>query len=160
MQGRMERVRTGGFPHPKAALALAVAVLLTGVDFVVLRGEHIGHTTVYFSEEEPATVQVDRVGTTHLVEITSHRRMGGDDVGFRLSYWVEGPDGEILGQGSELRTREKRSFRFVPDEPGEYQVHVERDGLRLGSSGGSAQVDVYANDRRLLPRLRELIPFP
>jgi hypothetical protein len=46
----------------------------------------------------------------------------------------------------------------VPEEGGEYEVHVERDGLVLGSSEGLARVTVYANDRQVLPRLLEMLP--
>ena len=156
----MDRVRVGGFPHRKSAVVVAAALLLAGVDFVILRGEHTERATVYFNGPRPARFQVERVGENHLVEIRSPRRVDGEDIGFRLSYWVETPGGEMIPGGSELRPREKRSLRFVPEETGEHEVHVERDGLVLGSSGGSARVDIYANDRRLLPRLLALVPFP
>ena len=155
----MDRVRTGGFAHRKSVVVIAAALLLVGVDFLVLRGEHMGQATVYFDEAEPARFQVKHVGASHLVEIRSPRRVEGEDIGFRLSYWVETPSGEMIPGGSELRTREKRSFRFVPDEDGEHEVHVERDGLMMGSSGGSARVEMYANDRRLLPRVRAFVPY-
>ena len=40
---------------------------------------------------------------------------------------------------------------FEPEVAGEYRLYVEDEGL-LGSSSGSASVDVYVNDRRILRR--------
>ncbi len=139
---------------------MAALLLLIGVDFVALRGQQVGRATVYFDRAEPTSFRVQQAGQPHLVEIRSPRRVDGENIGFRLSYWVETPGGEVIDGGSELRTREKRSFRFVPGESGEYEVHVRRDGLMMGSSGGSARVAVYANNRQLLPRLIELLPVP
>lgn len=153
------QTQTGGSAHRKPVVLLAAVLLLLGVDTVVLRGEHVGHARVYFNRPEPVRLVVDRVGATHLVEIRSPRRVQGKDVGFRLSYWIETPDGETIRGGEEIRTHEKRSFRFVPTKAGEYAVHVQRDGLMTASSGGSAQVDLYANDRRVLPRLLERLPL-
>jgi hypothetical protein len=156
----MARVQSGGgLAQRKLVVLLAALLLLLGVDSVVLRGEHVGHATVYFDRPEPLTFVVDRVGATHLIEIRSPRRVQGEEIGFRVSYWVETPDGEKIPGGSEIRTHEQRSFRFVPRKAGEYAVHVQREGLMMASSGGSAQVDVYANDRRVLPRLLERLPL-
>lgn len=159
MGSPMARARTGGFAHRKPVVLLAALLLLLGVDFLILRGEHVGHARVYFDDPEPVPFRVDRVGMPHLVEIESPRRVEGEDIGFRLSYWVETPDGETIPGGSEIRTHARRSFRFVPRKAGEYQVHVKREGLMLHSSGGSAQVDLYANDRRVLPDLLALLPL-
>jgi len=155
----MAQVKTGGSALRNCAVVVAVVALLLGVDFIALRGTRVGNATVHFDRSEPVRFQVARTGQPYLVEIESPRRVDGENVGFRLSYWVETPDGELIPGGSEIRTREKRSFRFVSEESGEHEVHVERDGLLLASSGGSARVTVYANNRQLLPRLLDLLPI-
>ncbi len=156
----MGRVQGGGLAQRKSVVVSAALLLLIGVDTVVLRGQQVGHGTVYFDRDEPTTFPVEQAGQPFLVQIKSPRRVNGEDIGFRLSYWVETPGGERVPGGEEIRTHRKRSFRFVPQESGEHELYVQREGLMLGSSGGSARVAVYANDRQLLPRLLELLPIP
>jgi hypothetical protein len=140
------------------SLSLAVvgiAIALALLDFVVLRGERVDGATVRLSPDDPALIEIDRVGEEHLVEISTRRRRGGETTGRTVSYRLEDPDGRIIVEESELVTRKRRFVRFNPDLPGEYRLFVEDPGL-FGGSGDSARVSVYVNDRRILGRF---VPF-
>ncbi len=56
-----------------------------------------------------------------------------------------------LGQVSG-RTK-TRYFRFTPVVAGEYTLAVESNGLFVKSTRGSADIDVFVNDRRILARV-------
>ena len=133
-----------------AATVLAIALAL--LDFVVLSGERVAHGSARLSGEEPAVLEIARPGEVHLVEITTRRRRSGETKGRSVDYRLESPDGEILVEESELVSRKDRYVSFVPVEAGEYLLYVEDQGL-FGSTSGSASIDVFVNDRRLLRRL-------
>jgi len=56
-----------------------------------------------------------------------------------------------LGQVSG-RTK-TRYFRFTPVVAGEYALTVEGNGLLVKLTRGSADIDVFVNDRRILARV-------
>ena len=136
-------------------LAVGMAIALSLLDFVVLRGERVAVATVRLSQDDPAVIEIHRVGEEHLVEISTRRRRGGETKGRSVSYRLEDPEGRIIAEESELVTRKRRFVRFEPDVSGEYRLFVEDPGL-LGGSDGSAHVSVYVNDRRILARF---LPF-
>ncbi len=137
------------------ALGIAVAVLfagLVGMDMVVLKGEHVDSDRLSLSREQPAEIEIARVGETHLVEISSRRyRSGGKSKGRALEYRLEDPDGIVVYENSEIASRKRRFFDFVPLEEGTYKLYAETN-MELGGRG-SADVRVYVNDRRILARL-------
>ena len=131
--------------------AVALAVALALVDFVALRGTRVDHASVRLTGDEPAVLEIERAGEEHLIEITTRRRRHGETKGRSIDYRLESPDGRILFEESELVSRKDRYLSFEPEVAGEYRLYVEDRGL-LGSSSGSAAVDVYVNDRRILRR--------
>jgi len=132
--------------------AIALAVALALLDFVVLRGDSVASDTARLSGESPAVIEVQRVGEEHLIEITTRRRRNGETRGRSVDYRLEGPDGRVLLEESEIVTRKERYATFEPTVAGEYRLFVSDEGL-LGSGSGSARVRVLVNDRRLLRRL-------
>lgn len=42
---------------------------------------------------------------------------------------------------------------FTPNAPGEYVLHLQGAGLVFNSASGSADVDVFVNDRRIFARI-------
>jgi hypothetical protein len=136
-------------------IAVALAITMALLDFVVLRGERVDGDTVRLSSDDSALIEINRVGEEHLVEISTRRRRGGDTEGRSVSYRLEDPDGRIVVEESEFVSRKRRFVRFKPDLAGEYRLFVEDPGL-FGGSGDSARVSVYVNDRRILGRF---LPF-
>ena len=136
-------------------IAVGIAIALAFLDFVVLRGERVDGTSVRLSPDDPALIEINRVGEEHLVEISTRRRRGGETKGRSVNYRLEDPEGRVIAKGSELVTRKRRYLRFEPDVSGEYRLFVDDPGL-LGGSRGSAQISVYVNDRRILGRF---LPF-
>jgi hypothetical protein len=132
-----------------AAIALAIALAL--LDFVVLRGDRVDHASARLAGDEPAVLEIEQPGQKHLIEITTRRRRSGETKGRSIDYRLEDPDGSILLEDSELVSRKKRYLSFEPEVAGEYRLYVEDQAL-LGSSSGSASIDVYVNDRRILRR--------
>ena len=153
MELELGRGKTSGKSLSLVGVAIAVAVAL--LDFVVLRGEHVDGATVRLSSDDPALIEIHRVGEEHLVEISTRRRRGGETRGRSVSYRLEDPEGRIIIEESELVTRKKRFVRFKPEVSGEYRLFVEDPGI-LGRSHDSARVSVYVNDRRILGRF---LPF-
>ncbi len=121
------------------------------MDFVALRGEQVGGATVRLSSDDPALIEIDRVGEEHLVEISTRRNRGGETKGRSVNYRLEDPKGRSIVEESELVNRKSRFPRFEPDLSGEYRLFVEDPGL-FGGGHGSARVSVYVNDRRILGR--------
>jgi hypothetical protein len=142
---------------PKAktwGLALGIVIFgLVMVDFVVLKGERVASGSVSLrSSSTAAVLSISRPGETHLVEISTLRRVKGETRGQSISYRFEAPDGKIVAEDSELISHKKRFFEFVPTQTGEYRLHAEETTL-LGSGHGTASVRVSVGDRRILSRL-------
>jgi hypothetical protein len=141
---------TRGGPASLAVVALGLALFL--VDFVALRGERVAHDRADLGGE-PALLEIQRVGEKHLVEITTRRRHHGETHGRTIAWRLEDPSGIVVQQDSELTVHKERYFSFTPNVPGRYTLHVEGSGLVFKSGSGSADVDVFVNDRRILARL-------
>ena len=133
-----------------AVVALGAALLL--VDFVALRGERVAHDRAFLGGE-PALLEIQQVGEKHLVEITTRRRQHGKTQGRTLAWRLEDPSGIVVKQDSELTSHKERYFSFTPNVPGQYVLHVQGGGLVFKSASGSADVDVFVNDRRIFARL-------
>jgi hypothetical protein len=136
-------------------VAAGVAVALALVDFVVLRGDHIDSETIFLYRNDPAMIEINRVGEEHLLEISTRRTENNGTKGRSIKYRLEDSQGRVVAEKAELVNRKKRFVRFEPLLAGEYKVFVEDPGL-LGTSSGSARVSVYVNDRRILARF---LPF-
>lgn len=138
------RLKTWGI-----ALGVLFAALAL-VDLVVLKGEHVASVSVDLSTEAaPGVIEVSRPGEPHLVVIGTRRRVRGEYRGQSVSWRLLAPDGQVIEKDSELIAHKKRSFEFIPFEPGAYELHVAETSL-LGGSRGSARVTVYLNDRRII----------
>jgi hypothetical protein len=138
---------------------VALGVALALVDFVVLRGDRVDSATVPLGDDEAVPLLIEHAGQEHLVEITTRLRRGGETRGRSVDYWIEDPEGRVVAEESEIVTRKHRYVRFVPEAPGEYWISVEDESL-FGTRRGSARVEVYVNDRRILgPRLGSILPF-
>ena len=149
-------IESGSSKGKSIGIATAgIAVALALVDFVVLRGDHVGSDTIFLYSDEPAVIEIDRVGEAHLLEISTHRTEDGETKGRSVNYRLEDPQGRIIADESELINRKKRFVRFEPLSAGEYKIFVE-DPKLLGTSSGSSRVSVYVNDRRILARF---LPF-
>ena len=146
--GRIGGTRTGA--ASVAVVALGLALFL--VDFVALRGERVAHDRAAIGGE-PALLEIQRLGEKHLVEITTRRRQHGKTQGRAIAWRLEDPSGIVVQQDSELTAHKERYFSFTPNVPGQYVLHVEGGGLVFQSTSGSADVDVFVNDRRILARL-------
>ena len=133
-----------------AVVALGVALFL--VDFVALRGDRVAYDNAAIGGE-PAFLEIQRVGEEHLVEIATRRRHHGKTLGRTIAWRLEDPSGIGIHQDSELTARKERYFRFTPSVPGEYVIHVQGAGLVFQSASGSADVDVFVNDRRIFTRI-------
>jgi len=143
------RSKTIGFGVAAAGVALAL------LDLIVLRGEQVDSATVRLASDEPATIEIARVGEAHLVEISTRRIRRGETAGRSVEYRLEAPDGRVVFESSELVVRKRRFERFEPEQAGEYRLYVDDPGL-LGGRSGSARVSVYVNDRRIRAHL---LPF-
>jgi hypothetical protein len=145
--GRIGGTRSGA--AGAAVVALGLALFL--VDFVALRGEHVAHDRAAIGGE-PARLEIQQVGEKHLVEITTRRRQHGETRGRAIDWRLEDPSGSVVRKDSELAAHKERYFSFTPNVPGQYVLHVEGGGLVFKSGSGSADVDVFVNDRRILAR--------
>jgi hypothetical protein len=144
--------RIGGTRSGAASFAVvALGLVLFLVDFVVLRGERVAYDRADIGGE-PAFLEIQRVGEKHLVEITTRRRHHGKTQGRTIDWRLEDPSGIVVRQDSELAAHKERYFSFTPNVPGQYVLHVEGGGLVFKSGSGSADVDVFVNDRRILAR--------
>ena len=146
--GRIGGTRSGA--ASVAVVALGLALFL--VDFVALRGERVAHDRVAIGGE-PALLEIQRPGEKHLVEITTRRRQHGKTQGRTIDWRLEDPSGIVVQQDSELTAHKERYFSFTPNVPGQYVLHVQGGGLVFKSASGSADVDVFVNDRRIFARL-------
>ena len=145
--------RIGGARGGAASIAVvALGVALFLVDFVVLRGERVAYDRADIGGE-PAFLEIQQVGEKHLVEITTRRRHHGKTQGRAIAWRLEDPSGIVVQQDSELAAHKERYFSFTPSVPGEYALHVEASGLGFKSARGTADVDVFVNDRRILAQL-------
>jgi hypothetical protein len=156
------RMQWGKSGNRNKGLSVGLALLgaaLFLVDFVVLRGEHVATDSVSFYSNEPAVLQLDRVGEEHLVEVDTRKRVNRKQRGRAVKLRFEDPEGRLIYQSSELVAHKERSFSFTPTAAGEYRLYVEGNNLLGGSSSGSARVDVYVNDHRIFGRLFSFISF-
>jgi hypothetical protein len=146
--GRIRGTRGGAV----SVAVVALAVVLFLVDFVALRGERVAHARAALGGE-PARLEIQRLGEKHLVEITTRRRHHGETQGRTIAWRLEDPSGNVVHQDSELTMHKERYFSFTPNVPGQYALHVEGGGLVFKSARGSADVDVFVNDRRIFARI-------
>lgn len=138
------RLKTWGM-----ALGCVVA-LLALVDSVALRGELVDTTSVRLSSgTAPGTIAVREPGREHTVVVTTRVRRSGETVGQAIAWRLVGPEGELLDEATELASRKRRFFSFVPTAAGEHALHIEKRALS-GGSRGSAQVSVFVDDHRVL----------
>jgi hypothetical protein len=79
--------------------------------------------------------------------------------GRALRIRLEGPDGVVLHEDSEIVSRQQRFFEFVPNKPGPHRLFLEQSMALLGSGGGNASVTVTVNDHRILRRFYPLLRF-
>jgi hypothetical protein len=148
--------RIGGARGGAASIAVvALGAALFLVDFVALRGERVASGRAALGGE-PAVLEIQRAGQKHLVEIATRRRQHGETRGRTIAWRLEDPSGNVVQQDSELTAHKERYFSFTPGVPGRYLLHVEGDGLIFKSTSGSAEIDVFVNDRRVLPRIFSL----
>jgi len=132
--------------------AVALGVLLFGVDSVFLKGEVVGSSSAELSGMSPAVFAVSRIDEPHMVEIRTRRRVRGEDRGRKVAWRLVDPDGITIREDEELLDHERRNFRFEPSRAGEYRLFVEDNGLLLRTETGAAQVVVTVNDRRIMKR--------
>ena len=134
-------------------IALGVLlVAIVGVDYVALKGERVASgSTSLRSDAQPAVLNIQRAGETHLVEITTRRTVRGEAVGQSIAYSLRSPEGFLVHEDAELVSHKKRFFEFTPAEPGAY-VFEAREQTLLGSGRGTARVSVTVGDHRLLSR--------
>ena len=148
--------RIGGTRGGAASIGVvALAAALFLVDFVVLRGERVAHDSAVFGGE-PARLEIQRLGERHLVEIATRRRHHGETRGRTIDWRLEDPSGIVVQQDSELTVHKERYFSFTPNVPGQYALHVQGGGLVFKSASGSADVDVFVNDRRIFARISSM----
>lgn len=148
LDGWVRRHRT-----PVAVVAAVLGLACFALDFVVLRGEPVAHATARLDREEPVRLLLERVGVEHTFEISTRHRRRGEVEGRTLAWRLVAPDGSVVVEGSEVTAHQERFFSYTPAEPGEYQLHLEDNGLVFRSRRGSARVDVLVNDRRIFARL-------
>ena len=145
--------RIGGTRGGAASIAVvALAAALFLVDFVALRGERVVQDSASLGGE-PALLEIQRVGEKHLVQISTRRRHHGKTQGRAIAWRLEDPSGNVVQQDSELAVHKERYFSFTPNVPGQYVLHVQGGGLVFKSASGSADVDVFVNDRRIFARV-------
>ena len=152
------RIFTGG-ARVGGIVAGAALMGLVMVDFVVLGGERVGGSMVPVGSGRSGVLEISRVGEEHLVEISTRRRMQQRSKGRALSIRLEGPDGAVLYEDSEIVSRQQRYFEFVPDTPGPHRLFLEESMSLLGSGGGNASVTLRVNDHRILRRVYPLMHF-
>lgn len=132
--------------------ALALGVLLFGVDTVLLKGEFVARDSAELSGMSPAVFHVGRVDEPHLVEIRTRRRVSGEYRGRKVAWRLVDPDGITIREDEELLDHKERVIRFEPAMAGEYKLYVEDNGLLLRTETASAVVTVTVNDRRIMKR--------
>jgi uncharacterized protein YfaS (alpha-2-macroglobulin family) len=115
------------------------------------RGERVSHDRGSLGGE-PTVRELQRPGEKHRVEITTRRRQHGKTHGRTIAWRLEDPSGIVVQQDSELTAHKERYFSFTPNVPGQYILHVQGGGLVFKSASGSADVDVFVNDRPILAR--------
>lgn len=148
----MQDENGGGASKTLSVVAVALAVCLALVDFVVLRGEHVARVTADLDGSRPAFFTVTKTGEPHVVDIRTPRRVSGEDRGRKVEWRLVDPNGLTLREDAELLDHRQRHIRFEPAVEGEYRVYIEDNGLLLKTSSGTAHVTVTANDRRILKR--------
>lgn len=142
----------GGRAKGLSIAAVALGVLLFGVDTVLLKGEFVARDRAELSGMSPAVFSVSRVDEPHLVEIRTRRRVSGKYRGRKVAWRLVDPDGITIREDEELLDHKERVIRFEPAMAGEYKLYVEDNGLLLRSATGSADVTVTVNDRRIMKR--------
>jgi len=147
MQDAGSRSRGAGVVVVGLGIALAL------LDFVVLRGEVVARDPVRLSEGPPARLELGRIGEEHTFQIRTTRRSRGETRGRAIAWRLVAPDGRVVEEGSELRSRKRRFFDHTPDTAGTYELHVEDGGVISGLGSGSASVEVLVGDRRIASRL-------
>lgn len=152
---RADGVRTGLGPA-RTGLVVAAVLVLFLLDFFLLRGEAVAHDRVSLRRDEPARIELSRVGESHTFELTTRTRRGGKTRGRAVAWRVEGPTGAIVAEGSEVVAHERRLFDVTPHEAGPYLLYVEENGLLAGGGSGRARVSVRVGDRRILARIFSL----
>jgi hypothetical protein len=141
------RTKTLGF----VGTALVVALCL--IDLIALRGERVAHARVSLGDGAPALIEIVQTGQKHLVEVSTRYRRNGETRGRAVKIQLLDPEGTTVYDSSELTTHKTRYFRFTPVVAGEYTLAVESNGLFVKSTRGSADIDVFVNDRRILARV-------
>jgi hypothetical protein len=137
----------------------AAVVVLFVVDFFVLRGEQVDYDSVSLRDHAPMILSISRVGETHLVEIDTHHRMNGKNMGETVKIRFEDPSGKMVYEMSELTARKGRHFRFKPEVAGQYKLYVEPKTTLFGPGSGRAKAAVFVNDRRIVARLLAFMPI-
>jgi hypothetical protein len=145
--------RVGGIVAGAAVMALVM------VDFVVLGGDRVGGAMVPVGAGRSGVLDVSRVGEEHLVQISTRRRTGQSSKGRALSIRLEGPDGAVLYEDSEIVSRQERYFEFVPDTPGTHRLFLEESMTLLGAGRGNASVTLWVDDHRILRRIYPRMHF-
>lgn len=139
-------------PRAKALVIVAFLGLLL-LDFLVLRGETVARDRVALGGEEPARLELARVGEPHTFEITTNERRGGENRGRSVAWRLEAPDGEVLAEGGDLTAHVSRVFDATPRERGTYRLYVEENEILGSFRRGRAGVTVSVGDRRILARV-------
>jgi hypothetical protein len=141
------------------AVGAVVVVALCLIDLIALRGDRVAHDTAYFDGSEPARIEITRPYEKHLVEVSTRYRRNRETRGRAVELRLLDPEGTTVYASSEIAARKTRFFSFTPMIAGEYQLQVEENAILMKSTRGSADVEVFVNDRRLLGRLFSALPF-
>jgi hypothetical protein len=151
--------RLSGRNKTLGAVGTVVVVSLCLIDMIALRGDRVAHDSASFDGHEPARIEITRPYEKHLVEVGTRYRRDRKTRGRAIELRLLDPEGATVYETSELAARKTRFFSFTPMVAGEYRLEVEENALLVKSTRGSADVDVYVNDRRMLGRLFAALPF-
>jgi len=122
-----------------AVLALATIETLGCMD-----GKRVRKLEAFIGPQVPCMIEVAEPGKKHTLEIRTRKR--------KLDVRIEAPGGETIYEASALRRKRSRCLSFVPTEPGEYSLFLERGrtlSLSMDSpSPETAKIEVYLDDGR------------
>lgn len=140
----------------KAALAVVFAAGLGWLFFEAfyLEGETLVEREVEMNGE-PVAIELETSGEPLALEVDLGSPQGQQRVGIEL----ESPDGEKLVSRPGLTPRKGHFLTdFVPPQAGTYRVSLQEHEL-LDDKHASSTVRILAEDRRVMMKLLDYIPF-
>ena len=130
-------------PYGKPVVVIIVFfIVFLIVDYTYLSGENVHSNSHPF--DSPVAFNVDTPDLKYRFAVS----IGNEKSKYKFRYQVFNPDGDMVIDGEDAYSRNKRSFIFTPGQTGEYRLQVQS---AYGSGGPpSIMVSVYKNNRSIL----------